>query len=330
MLEILTPVSNIRVCAGPLSGMLAPECARHQRIAGGLGWNASCFTGNAMQLTSFVSPRVLGVFMTLAIAGCGDENIHPIDPEPTFTTLDLRTGIERPDVSVIGVTIEPDTGRRFVLDVNNGVYELTPSGALVEILHMTDFPVPDVPAIGGFTDIAALGSNRFAMTATNDGFILDLDAHTLTQHFCYLPDDMPVEEVVFQQTHSLAFHSASGTLFAQPQTRRESDGSIVISQVATFDPVTGDDLEWLPVRDLEFLAGALTVEASGALLLGRDNRLWRYDRTSFELTELANLTEFGVERIEGLAIDDNVNTLLVVDGADNTLVEIPRDPAAIQ
>ncbi len=195
-------------------------------------------------------------------------------------------------------------------------------------MALLDFPEPDVPVVGAFTDIAALGSDRFAITATNDGYILDLNEHTLTQHFCYLPDDLPFEQGVYQLTHSLAYDPVAGYLYAQPQTLAEEDNELLGSAVGTFDPASGDDLRWVPLLDPTFIAGAVTVETSGVLLFGHGSTTWRFDLDTWTLTQAADLASHDIARIEGLAIDTRTNSLLVVDGADQTLTEISRFPAA--
>ena len=183
-----------------------------------------------------------------ALAGCSAYNDADVD-----TRTDLRAAFNLTDVTAVGVTVDPDTGRRFVLDANRGIFELGDAGATLHIA-LDDFP-PASPAVrSAFTDIAALGSGRFALTARSVGYMLDVEADTLSQFFCYVPPMMD-EEMYDQSTQTLGFDPATGVLYSQPQTLDLMNGEAVIaSQIGMFDAVEGTDLSWNALADEQFLA----------------------------------------------------------------------------
>jgi hypothetical protein len=228
------------------------------------------------------------------------------------------------DVSPAGVTVDHDTGRRFVLDSARGLYELSSDGSLTVVLALADFPAADVPVRSAFTDVASLGNNQFALTARSFGYLLDLDAGTLTRFFCYVPPMMD-EEMFDQSTLSLGLDPVSGVLYSQPQTLDLMNGEqVVASQVGRFDAVQGADLSWFDFRDTSFLAGGLAVLDSDTLLLGVGSRLFRYGFEGDPVAD-ADLRSLGVASIDGMAMDAGTGTLLVVDAEQDRLIEVRLD-----
>mgnify|MGYP000291579695 FL=1 len=266
-----------------------------------------------------MNKRLLLPLLALGLAACSAYDDGDVDDR-----TDLRAAFALTDVTAVGVTVDPDTGRRFVLDANQGIYELTEDGATLHVA-LSDFPVATPAVRSAFTDIAAMGNGRFALTARSFGYMLDVEADTLNQFFCYVPPMMD-EEVFDQSTHTLGYDPGTGVLYSQPQTLDLLDGeSIVASQVGVFDAIEGTDLTWHDLVDEEFIAGGLAVLDSETLLLGAGSRLYRYafdsDRPVFD----ADLTSIGVSEIEGLAFDERTNTLLILDAATDALVELTLD-----
>lgn len=253
-----------------------------------------------------------------ALLACDGSMDMDIDM-PSVSEVDLAEGMSLPEVALVGVTVNPDDNRRFVMDAAFGLYEVSPSGDVDEVLRMADFPVPQVGIIGSFTDITALGNDQFALTATNNGFLLDLQQNTLTQHFCYLPDP---SAAVTQVTRSLAFDRAAGLLYAQPQTFDNVSGTVMESLVGQFDRGTGEDLAWFSLSDPDYSAGAIALEASQVLLMGSGSEVKRYQVSTGAFTPVTDLAEHGVSDIVGMAIDETAGTLLVIDGPSARLVEL--------
>jgi hypothetical protein len=263
--------------------------------------------------------RIALAIAVLSAAACAED---PPDADPVFT--DLRAALDAPDLAVIGVTIDPDDNARYVLDESLGLYRLTDTVATL-VVSIADMPVPDVPFESAFTDVAALGDDRFAITAKNDGYILDLTTNTFGQHFCYVPGDLPYDEDVHQMTHSVTYDPSAGLLYAQPQTFGVDSGLLLASEVGQFDLATGEPLAWASMPDIEYIAGAITLEQTGVVLLGNGSEVARWTITDGQMGATTDLGRFGIERIEGLAVDRENETLLVVDGASDELVELPLD-----
>jgi hypothetical protein len=251
------------------------------------------------------------------------EDPDPIieDPVVTAERSDLRALLGEDTLDVVGVTVDPLTGQQFLFDSGLGLYALDNDDSAFLLLPLADMPVPDVPARSGFTDIAALGADRFALPALDNGYLLDLGAATLSQYFCYLPPALPDRENVEQLTLSVAFDSRTERLFAQPETLDKETGELLGSSVGEFSRETGEDLLWYNLPEFEFLAGGMAVEDSGLILLGRGSELYRFDRATWELSLVADLAEWGVDDIAGMALDQ-AGTLLVIDAADQELVRL--------
>ena len=180
-------------------------------------------------------------------------------------------------------------------------------------------PQPDVPVRYPFTDVVALSATEFAMTAIGDGYVLDVSAPSLTQRFCYVPDALPEDDD--QHTDAVGYDPARQLLLAQPQTY-DLDGNVIASQIARYDRVTGTDLDWYTLPDPQFLAGGMVMDDDGALLLGEGNKLYRFDFDSQQLGLVDTLSRFRIARVDGLAIDRNAGTMVVVDNTRDELVEI--------
>ncbi len=266
--------------------------------------------------TRYLSPFALLAGSLLAL-GCQTE--QPPEEEPT-TRIDLRQQLDRGSVSVIGVGIAPDTGARIVFDEQSGIYEIAADGTTSKLLDMAAMPDPEVEIRLPFTDMVAMGGGEFAVTAIGDGFLLNLGENTLKQHFCYVPDALPVE--LDQKTEAVTYDAERQLLIAQPQTFDTLDGAIWGSQIARYDRVTGTDLEWYDLPDREFLAGGMVMDSDGTLLLGANAILHRFDFDSRQLVEVDDLGRFGVKRIDGLAMDHDAGRLVVVDNKRDELIEI--------
>jgi hypothetical protein len=194
---------------------------------------------------------------------------------------------------LVGVTSTPD-GRLYVLDRSYGLFEV--SGGLAQpVFTMAELPTRfGLPSTLSFTDIAALDSNRFAITAENDGYLLDLNADALASYFCYLPTEPDpssgtgVEPVVSvslellgqgiparQLTESVAFSPETQLLYAQPRTFRMDTGAIAGSELLIFSALGGGNPERAQrIVDPNFVAGGMIADRGVRLILGTGNQLW--------------------------------------------------------
>ena len=107
-------------------------------------------------MTRFRSVVLCGA---VSLTGCGTSSD---DPEPPESRLDLRAALDLADANAVGVTVDP-SGRRFVLDQDAGLFELTAAGG-TPVMRMADFPDPGVFVELPYTDVAALGGDQFALT----------------------------------------------------------------------------------------------------------------------------------------------------------------------
>ena len=262
----------------------------------------------------------LSLSLLATLAACA-----PYREDDVRLDVDLRAAFSLTEVNPVGVTVDPVTGQRFVLDADQGIYEIFDDGRATQVLAAADFPEILPAPRSAFTDLAALGDGRFALTARSFGYLLDVQANSLAQFFCYEPGWMD-PEAFDQSTHTLAYDPAAGVLISQPQTLdMMNNEQVTLSQIGTFDALEGTDLSWSDLSDLDFLAGGLTVLDSETLLLGQGTSLYRHTLDSARPVLDADLSNLGVGSIEGLAYDTHTETLLVLDGDSDRLIEIALD-----
>ena len=171
-----------------------------------------------------------------------------------------------------------------------------------------------------------MGDGRFALTAQTQGFLLDLNEHTLTQHFCYVPgfvdDEMPT---IDQVTDSVAYDASRDLLYAQPETFDGSTGEVTRADIGTFDGATGQDLVWTEISDTTKPAGGIALDGEGNLLLAYDDVLQQRSTDDGELTDAdTDLSEFDLQEIAGLARDPATGHYLIIDPSSDQLVRIVR------
>jgi hypothetical protein len=271
-------------------------------------WGASAFLGGcSTESAAPIDSRVAeeeqqpeGPFAgEIAIDSLGkpDESDPLAAQQPSNWTANQRdlSGLLPVETVLAGVTRDPIDGTIYLLDPNVGIYLLSEESAELVFAMGAITPEEHEPE-GAFTDIAAMGFGRFALSAPNDGFILDLDEGTMWRHFCYLPpgnpsgDNLPADSSlsvalqeagieVWQRTDSLAYDASSGVLVAQPQTLAVQDNELFGAEIATFDELSGEPLSWTELPETTLRAGGLAVTGT-QFLLGEGNVLHVYDRQS--------------------------------------------------
>jgi hypothetical protein len=224
--------------------------------------------------------RLVG--LVLALAGCDlGESAEAPDVPPAQSELSLR-GVVPDDALLVGVTEAP-SGRRYVLDRDSGLYELGSSSPLVwNTTGLTGIEL---------TDVVALDDERFAVTATNDGFLFDARNHGLSSYFCYLPalpsepqgQTVSVSQMLQQQgiaveqrTDSVAFNPDTQRLFAQPRTFRLDTGAVAGSELFVFSSSGGQPIQVVPLGP-DFVTGGMAATITGRLLLGSHNLIYEVE-----------------------------------------------------
>lgn len=250
--------------------------------------------------------------------GCGAEGRPPVDP---VSRVDLRATLSHDDVLPVGFALAD--GRRYIFDAQQGLFALDGDRVewIVEMGQMPD-PGPTAPIRPPFTDLVAYAPNVFALTAIGDGYLLDTEAMTLTQHFCYLPGDdgTGAPLAITQRTDAIAFDALTNKIWAQPITR-DVAGTFIRSEVAVYDGTTGADEHWFQVGD-EVVATAMLAR-DGGLVLAQGSVLTAFFEGAPGRNEtIDDLARFGVTSIDGMAIDRENNTLIVVDSVDDTMIDI--------
>ena len=149
--------------------------------------------------------RLLAVLALVSTTGvmvaCSPDRIGPLPVDPD-STLDLREALGITTPQVVGVTVDPVSGQRYVLDQVEGIFEIAVDGSATLVSSIADLPIPSVLPQSLWTDFVAMGESRFALTALSDGFLLDLAQDTMVEYFCYVPDDMSWEQQQMLMTSS--------------------------------------------------------------------------------------------------------------------------------
>lgn len=248
-------------------------------------------------------------------AGC----LEPVGKETPSARLDLRGALQVSDAAPVGIAIA-DNGERFVFDSSLGLYRID-GDAASPVVTMGQMPTPDKPLRLPVTDVVALAPNLFAMTAIGDGFLLDTAAMTLTQHFCYVPDGGDgFPSSLTQRTDAIAFDPAEDKLYAQPLTF-DPAGELVDAQVAKYNRASGVAEGWYWPPTPMHATGGVFVPGVG-LVLGQGAKLARFDLDKSVALEVEDLSRFGVQSIDGLAVDPTTGSLVVVDEVADAVFDI--------
>jgi hypothetical protein len=282
-----------------------------------------------------------GAALLLLTSACGDMDPTPVGTAGGEFKSEVKLAALFPATAdLVGVAVTAE-GRRYLLDRNSGLYELGASSARLV------FPISELATRFGLspdtelTDVVALDSMRFAVTAENDGFMLDLEASTFSSYFCYFPAPSPTDTpptatppvvvvptsvsqelrrqgiAVKERTESVAFSPERSQLFAQPQTIRLDTGEIVGSELFVFRDSGGQPIEVRPMPSSSFLAGGMIAIDGLRVLLGSRNQLYQVDQN----TGPTLLRHFDAPiEISGLARDVD-GDLLLLDRAGRRLLE---------
>jgi hypothetical protein len=293
----------------------------------------ACPKTNMKRLTVHWFGGVLAtITVTLVITGCSSRSNPPADsaqlqiPAPdvvTRTSVAALLGTD--DCAPVGLTITPDTDQLVLLDARQGVYVLDSERHFQRVISRVQLH-QQVTADSEFSDIAGIGSNQFAITATNDGFLLDLDDGSLRQHFCYVPGSIINPTQIVQHTDSVAFDPLTGRILAQPVTYSNlsavpGNALAINSEVGTFPITGGEGTDWHAIGEVTFLAGAITVDQNGVLWLARGDELFHYNLGTDSLTLVQSLARFNVSEVSGMVFDGN--DLMVLDAVSREILCIP-------
>lgn len=273
----------------------------------------------------------LALLAPLGLLACGGpvDRGGDIQPPPKSAvtiveriSLSAKLGVE--DVEVTGVAIAPDNGRTYVLDATRGIFEISESGA-TQVASLENLTAPWAEPKSAFTDLAAIGQNRFAVTALSDGFMYEADTNRFLRYFCYepgfIPGEEPLPEQFTQLTNALTYDVASDKLYAQPRSFESPDMVAAFrNDIGQFDIEGGEGYGWVEITDVDFVAGGMAVASERAMVLGAGSRLHWVDRETGAFLSHVDLATYGVGAIEALTFDGD--DLLVVDGNADQLVRI--------
>lgn len=216
-----------------------------------------------------------------------------------------------------GVSIDSD-GQRYIWAPGQGVVQLKRTGPeLVLPISLLGERMNN-----SFEDLAIIDSKRIALIAQNEGIVVDRATGRLLSRFCYLPGGGPWNDPIeFQLSRSLGYDPQEDRLYVQPQTFPGGGTTASSAQLGLFDPNRDQPLEWQDFDQPSFNAGGMAVDTRARTYLGMGRRLYRYDAVAGTFGgwwELAGK----VESIDGLALDRQNRTLLVLDATAGELVEL--------
>jgi len=267
---------------------------------------------------------------------------QPSEPEESgaaafeVTSVTPLDGLPASD-TLVGVAIDPSGTTRFVLTEEAGLYEMS-EGSATLVFDSNHLPIMDFLPELPFTDVVALSNKRFALTAKNEGYLLDTQDHSLTRFFCYLPSPSPDDTVeqsisetltaegvaVYQITLAVTHNADLGLLFAHPLTVNSHDGFVYGAEVGAFSDLTGEPMRWSLVPSGKLATAGATgmiADSSGIVTLARGVDLYSYDGASVP-SRLDSLDRYGVGEIAGLAAVPGTDHILVLDAQKRQLVEL--------
>ena len=280
-----------------------------------------------MNTQNFSTPSLALVVLTALTfsVGCGQEVGHsPIPEDVTETSLNALLGNGS---QTSGIAVDPESGQRFLLEPDTGIFELLDNGE-VRSIWTAD------PTLPRLTDLCAIGGGRFVAAADGDGYIIDVAMGAARQHFCLEPGWDPGFEPGGEVKHlnrSVACDIEAGLIYGQPQTvPAEGPPTPIRSEVASYLLTTGADERWVALPDPSFRAGGMTMLRTNVLLMGAGSTLAIFDTETGVISRDLDIGAYGVDEVRALSIDRSAHTLVVVDGVDNTLVEIPLNHLALE
>lgn len=268
-----------------------------------------------------ISRTALLFSLTCALVGCdASGNTSPAVglSSPVLERHVIRWSAA--DLDLVGVAVDPMSGERLVLDRSNRLFTIDPQG--VTSLRA------DLRSSWGETplhDICAVTTDEVFAVASGFGLKVNLVTHEAQSHFCLEPEPEPGQmnpwDELRHETHAIACDLESSLIFGQPQTlpRDGEDAAPLRSEVSLYDLPSGQDIGWYPLPSELFLAGGM-VSVGESIFLGRDSMISSYTLWSGALEPVLDLSPWGVQKIEGMAVDLEAELLLVIDGADSELL----------
>ncbi|MCA9612636.1 MAG: hypothetical protein H6721_04335 [Sandaracinus sp.] len=262
----------------------------------------------------------LSLVITLGLGACASS------PDAPPATLVGEESLGSMDAQGIAVD---EAGARFLL-TGDGRVEERVDGAWLRRFHAPP---------GRYFDLAHIEGDRFAVTAPNMGYGLDLGTRFFTSYFCYFPEDESVreeppptnEQPTEEIARAVAYDARNDFLFAQPQTREIGTGQATFSELAIFTAVDGTEQLFRNLGDASFAAGGMVVldsdDVGAELLLGRGTMLVHATFPEVTRRDVFDLRSLGVRDIRGLAIDREGGVLEVLDqrGDEAVLVTLDLD-----
>jgi hypothetical protein len=280
---------------------------------------------------------LIGLAVLLNACDVGSES--PPGVESASSEIELSALLPA-GAAPVGVTVTPD-GKRYVLDQRSGLYEVGKDHATL-VFNTTGLSGLEL------TDVVALDADRFAVTAENDGFLLNLRTSELTSYFCYLPSvPPPVDEpggsagrappfnpplsisqtlqlegvAVKQRTESVALNPDTRQLFAQPRTIRLDTGGVAGSELFVFAEGGGEPIRVLPFAQTDFVAGGMVAAPASRLLLGAGSAI--FESTPDGELRLIRQLDAAID-IAGMARAPD-GSLWVLDGSSSRLLKLDGD-----
>lgn len=256
-----------------------------------------------------MSPRATIIVAIAALAGCAPAPSYRVEvvdsrPLPRLATYD--------ETAAFGITVDPD----------EQVVQLAYSR------YGSELGLVDVPRDGSITElrwtgtvtntalaIVAMGHRRYGYVGYDGGYVLDTSDGSAELRFCLVPGDAEGRwpDDLTQRSMALAYDVEAQQFWTQPRTYRGAEP--VRSQLAVFDAMSGDDLQWWTIDDTSFRADAMVRLPDGRLLLADWTGIHAFDPETALLAEVATLEELDAVAIGAMALDPVTGHVLALDMA---------------
>lgn len=240
-------------------------------------------------------------------------------PPPANPGLPLRWRVPLPVQGIVGLTMDPVTGARYVLVDDLGLFQIRRQGPR---RIATERQL--IGGSGEMTGIAAMGNGQFAVTVPGVGYLYDGSTRSSGPYFCYEPgsglwDSFETGDTFFNTsqldgseiTYGLGYDPLLEQIVAQPY-RPGQDRSFM----GTWRQSTGGQPFTWTELDEDLVAGGLTVTGAGRYLLGIGSEIHALQMWDTTTTLVADLGDRGVTEITGLHLDVRTGTLLVAQTSE--------------
>jgi len=239
--------------------------------------------------------------VVVSFSACATESHSPpVTPVTHWALADLGQG----PLHATGLAASAATGHLWLWVPGAGLIEATGDGHCVSKIASGSAGLSDL----GFTDVAVLPGDAFALPSQGEGYRFERD-HGTVPFFCLVPgDDLDVLD-----NEAIGLDAASGTIYVAPVYRRS--GQITSAAFEAYASADGHLVDRMDVMSTGVIAQGLAVDPERTALWAVDGGTLSRFTMAGALAGQARMA--GVGDARGLALHGD--QLFVLDGSDDSI-----------